>query len=127
MTVTFRPDIRPDFDAAAWTRSPEQIAAKAQAGTIPPGWLMNGQPTEVATLAGNELRCTCPKCGSPYIATVSELLPPESVDVSIVDARLGKERDGKTAKPFTRSADATLSGLKCATPDCGYTGPATRS
>lgn len=70
MTIKFRPDIRPDFDLKKWNLPPRDTSQEDAAKWFAEGGgSMVDQPTHVATLGEHEVRCTCPRCGSPYIAT----------------------------------------------------------
>ncbi len=113
MAAKFRPDVRDDYSPAEWN---------------PPLGKHVGEPTRIPTLAPNEVRCACPKCGSAYVATFSgsKPAPAEPTEVAIIDARLYVDRE-RVPRPFARKADAALDGFACTAGDCGHEGLAQRS
>ncbi|HTG26114.1 MAG TPA: hypothetical protein VK681_39315 [Reyranella sp.] len=113
--ITFRPNTSSKPMLAQHVDGKEYEIQRGDSGTLTP--------------EKNEVRCECPRCGSPYLAALGPDDPKygDSVTITFEDVRLFHDNLTGAAIPFTRVVDRALPGFSCTAGDCGYTGVARRN
>ena len=74
-----------------------------------------------------QIAVMCPKCGSPYVATMGPDDPApkwEESTVTIEDWRIHADRKTGKAIPFERTIFGAVPSLTCIAGDCGWIGNA---